>query len=123
MTSGKNVTATQPIEIDPNFFLPPNVVDMRYINLEDAGDSATTRDDDGDIVPVNYDNSDYYGSEEESAEAGTGAVSPFISPPDTVVVVSQQARVTSDGRTVIDVTLDVQDVPGAVNYDVRLTKP
>ena len=124
MTSGKSVTVAQPIEIDPNFFLPPNVVDMRYVNQEDANlDSATTRDSDtGEVVNYDYDDLSY----SEDAGDGTdpvGSAPIVVAPPDAVTVVSQQVRQTADGKFVVDVILEVDDVPGAVNYDVRLTKP
>lgn len=121
--SGKSVKITTPVTIDPNFFLPPNVVDMRYANQEDASDSVTTRSPDtGEIVSVDYDVIDYSDTGETDA-TDEEPVNTLLSPPDYVTVVSQQVRVTSDGRFVVDVILDVEDINGVVQYDVRLTKP
>lgn len=118
--SGKQVKQTQPVEIDPNFFLPPNVVDMRYVDIDEEGNSSTTRSEDtGEIISVNYDEVDY---SEFDSEPDTGTVPPLLSPPDSVTLVSQQVRVTDDGRFVVDVILEVEDMPGVINFDVRTAK-
>jgi hypothetical protein len=123
-TSAKSVKYAPPIEIDPNFFLPPTVVDMRYRNLEDASDSTTTRSDQtGEVVNVDYDEVSYSELERDTDPFENESVSTIISPPDYVTVVSQQVRVASDGKFVVDIILDVEDVPDAIQYDVRLTKP
>src|ERR1044072_2689412 len=123
-TSAKSVKYAPPIEIDPNFFLPPTVVDMRYRNLEDASDSTTTRSDQtGEVVNVDYDEVSYSELERDTDRFENESVSTIISPPDYVTVVSQQVRVASDGKFVVDIILDVEDVPDAIQYDVRLTKP
>lgn len=118
-TSGKQVKQVQPVEIDPNFFLPPNVVDMRYADIDEADDSATTRSDTGEVVSVNYDEVDY---SDLITDPGTGTVPPLLFPPDSVTLVSQQVRVTDDGRFVVDVILEVEDIPGVINFDVRTAK-
>lgn len=120
MTSSKSVKYSPPTEIDPNFFLPPNVVDMRYVNVEENEDSTMARDDDsGEIVNVDYQDTSY--SELEDSE-DSGPVSAVISPPNYAEVVSQTVRVTEDGKFVVDVVLDIEDVPGAVNYNVKVNK-
>lgn len=123
-TSAKSVKYAPPIEIDPNFFLPPTVVDMRYRNLEDAGDSTTTRSaDTGEIVNVDYDEIEFSELDSDNDPFENDTVSTFLSPPDYVNIVSQQVRVASDGKFVVDIILDVEDIPNVVQYDVRLTKP
>lgn len=123
-TSAKSVKYAPPIEIDPNFFLPPTVVDMRYRNLEDADDSTTTRSPDtGEVVSVEYDDISFNELVSDNDPFENETVSTFIAPPDYANVVSQQVRVASDGKFVVDIILDVEDVPNVVQYDVRLTKP
>lgn len=43
-------------------------------------------------------------------------------PPEMVTVVSTSARQAPDGRTVIDVVIEVEDVPGITQYDIRVAK-
>jgi len=119
MTSAKSIKYAPPVEIDPNFFIPPNVVDMRYIDLE-SQDSATDRDDDGEIVNVDYEDSSYSGLDGDSDDSGPS--SSVISPPDDITVISQTVRVTQDGKFVVDVVLDVETIPGVVNYNVKVNK-
>lgn len=45
-----------------------------------------------------------------------------ISPPAYMTVISQTARVLSDGNTVVDVVIDVEDIPGVANYEVGFIK-
>jgi hypothetical protein len=124
MTSTKSVKNAPAIVLDPNFFLPPNVVDMRYRTAEEENDSAVGRSDSGEIVNVEYDDSGFSELQEGVDENDENdSVSSFLSPPDYANVVSQTVRVTADGKFVVDVILDVEDVPGAVQYDVRITKP
>jgi hypothetical protein len=112
-------SANQPVSIDPNFFLPPNVVDMRYVDIE-GEDTSTQRDDDGEIVGTNYDDVAIYDFEQFPT---TDSASSLLSPPDTVTFVSQTVRVAADGKFVVDLIIDVEDVPGVVRYDVSLSKP
>ena len=126
--SAKSVKTAPQVTLDPNFFLPPNVVDMRYADLEVESDSATTRSTEtGEVINVDYQEVDYSEiapNPDDAAGAGNGTTSPtLIQPPDSVTVVSQTVRQTADGKFVVDVTLDVEDIPGVVQYDVRLTKP
>lgn len=122
-TSAKSVKNAQPVTLDPNFFLPPNVVDMRYVDPEVESDSATTRGDNGEVINADYNEVDYSEIASNPDDAGSNTVTYMIQPPDSVSVVSQQVRVTSDGRFVVDVILDVADIAGVVQYDVRVSKP
>jgi hypothetical protein len=119
--SAKQVKVAPPIEIDPNFFLPPDVVDMRYKEPDEENDSALVRDEStGEVVSVDYDEVGV--SDIDGSESG-GSDSDALFPPDYVTVVSQEVRVTGDGKFVVDVILDVEDIQGVIQYDVRLTKP
>ena len=42
--------------------------------------------------------------------------------PDGIMVISQTARITKDGRTVVDVVLDVGPPAGATGYDIRIAR-
>lgn len=42
-----------------------------------------------------------------------------LQPPETVQIVDQVFRKGKDGRVVVDIVLEVQDVVGATEYEVR----
>ena len=42
-------------------------------------------------------------------------------PPAAITVVSQTVKTSPDGRQVINVIIEVDDIPGVQNYDVRVT--
>lgn len=122
--SGNNVAQSSPTTLDPNFFLPPGVVDLRYINEEDVSDSMN----DVSVDPSAGDTLDEIGG--AVIDVGDGEVLPtdgqpttnYLQAPSTMSIVSQTVKVAPDGRFVVDVVIDVEDVPGAANYEVRLSK-
>ena len=111
----------QPVVVDPNFFLPPNVVDMRYIDVDEE-DTSLMRDDDGMIVAVEYDTPTDYGSEFGDTGTTSGATS-MVAPPNAITVMSEEVRAVEGGGYVVDLIIEVEDPPGALYYDISLTKP
>lgn len=102
-------------EIDPRFFLPPNVVDLGYKDsVPDTDDFQNEQSIDQVVTADDY-------VVEEVDNTG-GADENRLLPPDYVELVSQTARVTSGGGVVVDVVIDVEDVANASQFDVRLTK-
>ena len=123
MTSDKSVKRTPVRELDPNFFLPPNVVDMRYVNSEEQEqDSELVRSETGEVLQVSYDAADPSELGTDDQETDLDPLTVLLPTPDSLTLVSQNVRVTADGKFVVDVVLDVADVTGAVNYEVRVTK-
>lgn len=92
------------IEIDPRFFVPPGVHDIRQENKQ---------------------NSEY--SYDYQTQAVDGPVLEF---PDSVVpmpsgnyqIVEQRVRMTTDGRLVVDVIVDFPDVADIYSVEVSVTK-
>jgi len=118
-------SSVTPITVDPNFSIPPNVVDLNYRNIDDPADSTTSRSaDTGEVVNVTYDEVDYgeMGGDYYTYGGDTGSTD-LLYPPDSVTVVSQTVRISADGRAVVDVVLEIDDTISGVTYDVRLTKP
>jgi hypothetical protein len=110
--------------IDPNFPLPPGVIDVEYRNIDEPYNSATERSaETGEVINVDYDEVSYGESSTDDADSGGTTTSDMLYPPDSVTLVSQTVRITSDGRTVVDVILEVDNAAAGVTYDVRLTKP
>ena len=112
--STRNVVLKQPVVLDPNFFSPPGVVDVRYIN-DNETDGLYTDDSEDTVVD---------GSDSESPDdlIVNNPVSIGLQPPSNVTVVSQTVKVATDGRFVVDVVIDVEDMPGVNNYETRLSK-
>lgn len=92
------------IILDNRFFLPPGVIDVRDAGSENA--------------ELLYDPSDL---------AAEGPIldtpeSTVPMPPSSFTIVEQRVRIGSDGRAVVDVTLEFADVPGVDSIEVRITK-
>jgi len=104
-------------EIDPRFFLPPNVVDLGYKDTSSQTDDNPTEQDIDAVV-----NPDDYVTGEITEMEGTGTDEGRLLPPDYIELVSQTARVASGGTVVVDVVIDVEDIANASQFDVRLTK-
>lgn len=99
--------ATDPdkdIEIDPRFFIPPGLIDVRQSNKQ---------------------NSEYIYDDSTRAVEG-----PILETPTSVVpiaptsysIVSQRVRTSSDGRAVVDVLVEFPDIPGVQSIDIQITK-
>lgn len=116
MSINSNQVIKKPdVVIDPNFFLPPGVVDARYPNDEETDqaevDEVTDAEDASeDIV--------YYEAPENDEDNDVTT----LYPPDSVVVVSQTIRTGDNGQQVVDVILEVEDVSDSIQVDVRMAK-
>ena len=111
--SGKTISQTGPVVLDQNFTLPPNVVDVRYINESDMGGVSDTpvNDEEGTVIIVD-------GSEDDG-----GVTTPnVISAPTSMTILTQKVGIAPDGRFVVDVEIEVEDIPGVSTFEVRLTK-
>lgn len=45
-----------------------------------------------------------------------------LEPPSEFVILSQTVRTAPDGTQVVDVVIEIEDMPGAVDYQPRITK-
>ncbi len=86
---------------DPRFALPP---------LKDAEYKATSLID--DALPV-----------AESSPVETATVeSDALRPPESIQIVEQIVKRSSDGKIIVDLVIEVEDVIGANKYEYRLSK-
>lgn len=94
------------IVIDPRFSKPPNVVDVR---------------DASNVDGISYYESipDYNDFEEAEPQDQDAVGIPM--PPTSFSVVSQTVR-NVDGNQVVDVVLEVPDIPGVKQFDIRVAK-
>lgn len=59
---------------------------------------------------------------DEESELDEEEVGDELGVPGTFEVISQTLRTAPDGTQVVDVVVDVEDIEGAVKYEVRITK-
>lgn len=115
---------TKPPVIIPNVFAAPDfLLDVKQEGSTDADGSdeaagSTTAGADSTDTAVSYD----INLTQVDTDAVTVSSPALLNPPTNISVFSQTVRFTSDGRAVVDVLLDIDDVPGALTYDVRVTK-
>jgi len=121
MSINSNQVIKKPdIILDPNFFLPPGVVDARYPDeIEVDQEETTDVIDTDDVLDVD---SDTLSEVDEPEETGEDNETSVLLPPDTVIVVSQTIRAGENGQQVVDVILEVPDVDESIQIDVRMTK-
>jgi|SRR6478735_4886995 len=58
-------------------------------------------------------------TDEFDEDPNAAGVSIQIEAPESISIESQQTRALSDGQIVVDVVLNVQEVLGATNYEIR----
>jgi hypothetical protein len=96
------IQRTRDIEIDPMFHVPQNVVDVRQQNKVDG--------------QFNY-------------VPGDVAIDPILATPTSLVpmvpttfsIVDQAVRISADGRSVVDVTIEFPDIAGISSVDVQVS--
>ncbi len=100
---------TKDIYVDPMFYVPPGV------------EFKTKKEVPGGTEPEDPDNLDAFtGAPGDigGADPGPGGA---LATPTTFTVVEQIVRITTNGQAVVDLVVEVGDVPGATNYEFRVT--
>lgn len=98
------VDSSKQTVIDNHFFVPKGAVDVRQANEDDyaASYTADATAENPPIISV------------------PGAIVPM--PPTSYEIVDQHVRISPDGTTFVDVTVEFPDVAGIATIDVRMTK-
>lgn len=116
----KRSTPTDRIVIDPAFSIPIGAEDQFVYSDEFVDIDAGSSDDDSAVDSLEldvFDEIDYESSydddlyEEEALEI-----------PEDFVILSQTLRRGPGGQQVIDIVVETEDVEGAVNYEIQVTK-
>lgn len=107
-------------EVDPLFPIPAGMEDdWNY------GEDAVVESADGgaDIEETNFEDIEEVGSDMDLFDEGEGEGS-YDTPevPENLRVVTQVLRRLPDGSNVVDLVVEVDDVPNIVKFDVRVTK-
>lgn len=100
-------------DFDPNLDLPEELKNARYMELPDREDQSGDPDASIDIQDETSDDDE---SALDQDEQGTA-----MDVPSDFTIISQTTRTAPDGTQVVDIVLDVDEVYGAINYEVRLT--
>ena len=101
-------------EFDPNLPIPIGLKNARVARLPDVTEELPDSDSDIDIQTETVNDDESQLDEDDNDEE--------LQVPGTFEIVSQTVRTSPDGSQVIDVVIDVEDVDGAVKYEVRITK-
>jgi hypothetical protein len=118
-----NVIKSPEIVLDPTFFLPPDVVDVRVGNANDPSeDDGATFDDVVDSDDVLVTDEDLAGGDDSAPIDDDGEGVELLPTPQWMNIIDQQVRIAPDGKAVVDVVIELEDVSGATEYDVRITK-
>ena len=106
--------SSKDVVINPDFFLPPNVLDLRYLNTAEDGDSSSA-DSTADLtLPLD--------EVVDDVPVGNDGSSPDLPIPDGITIVSQTVRSPAGGGYVIDVIIDIPDIPGVDGFEVSVAK-
>jgi hypothetical protein len=107
------------VEINPVlFFVPDDVIDVRPSTGEDYPDipEEPTEVDPETGIDIEYVDPNDMVSDSNPDEYED------LQTPQWLTVLSQTIRIAPDGRSVVDVILEVEEVMGAEEYELRVTK-
>lgn len=124
--STANVIKTPEVVLNPVFFLPPDVIDVRVGgSSEPVEEDGVTYDDIIDADDALVDGSTDNGGISDTPNIPTdddGEGAEVLPTPQWMNIIDQQVRIAPDGKAVVDVVIELEDVTGATEYDVRMTK-
>lgn len=98
------------VEYDPNYYFPDEYVEMEAVDLGEE----QLPDDEADV--------DVFESDDTSDLEELDDTQVEVEVPEIISIV-QNIRTASDGRQVVDLVIEVEDIEDAVQFDVRVTKP
>lgn len=101
-------------DFDPNLDLP---IGLKNVNVTPTPQVGVVVDTPEDEVPSDELNVSLEYDEEDLNEDFADDI---LDAPSSLVIVEQKYRTASDGRQVVDVIIEVEDVDGALNYEFRV---
>ena len=91
-------------KVDPMFNIPDGITELEY-NEDTPSELVLTQDSDGNFVYAPNNPTPQYG----------------VATPNIIGIVGQTKRTTKSGSQVVDVVIEVDDIPGA-SYEIRINK-
>lgn len=113
-----NIVKTPEVVLNPVFFMPPDVVDIK-VGYEDTTQENIANTTYSDIID-GQDATDFDVTSGQSTDTTESGETPM--PPQFMNVVEQTVRIAPDGKSVVDVVVEFEDLLGNNEYDVRITK-
>lgn len=103
-------------DFDPNLDLP---VGLKNVNVTPTVQEGLVVDTpEGEIDP---EDTNVIGLIEDEEDLNEDFSNDILEAPGSLEVVSQTVRTAPDGRQVVDLVIEVEDVDGALNYELRVT--
>ena len=103
-------------DFDPNLELP---VGLKNVNVTPTVQEGTVVDNPSDDFDLDVQLESY--EDEASDEPDEDVPNDILEPPGSFEIVSQTVRTAPDGRQVVDIVIEVEDMPGASDYEFRIT--
>lgn len=105
------------MKFDPAIYLPSDLADAEYAPVE-RPDYVSEPDEDfvGEVID-DFTDEDPENDDQDNYDEGSIDV---LDVPSVYSVVEYLPRTAPDGTQVVDVVLEIQEVPRAVTYEVRL---
>lgn len=97
-------------ELSDHFYVPPELKNVT--RKKPANETIVPNLEQGQSADFAFD--DAFSSDEEGFEDE-------LEVPGSIEIISQTVRTAPDGRQVVDVIIDVEDVSGVLKYDIRIT--
>lgn len=108
---------TGKISLDPMFYIPEGVEELDYLDEEFSRESSIEEQEDENSFGPGF--GEEYDSEEYTSFPGEAG----LDAPDILGVIDpQMLRRIPSGQQVVDVLIEITDVAGASNYEIRVTK-
>lgn len=101
-------------DFDPNLDIPAGLKNARESISPDTIEEIPDPDADIDFQTETL--------IDEESELNEEEVGDELAVPGTFEIISQTVRTAPDGSQVVDIVIDVEEVEGAVKYEVRITK-
>lgn len=102
--------------IDPRFDVPEGLDSFAYEESVNPDELSTAEGPDSDVIEI------YTGEpsvEESDSDDFTHDAPPV---PQEFTILSQTIHMSPDGRQLVDVEIQVEDIPGVIQIDFRVTK-
>lgn len=100
--------------IDPRFDIPEGLDSFVYSEPTEAQRAALESGEDSDVITI------YTGEPTDVDYEDANHIAPAT--PQTFIISSQKIKMSPDGRQLVDVEIEVEDIPGVIQIDVRVTK-
>ena len=103
-------------DFDPNLELP---IGLKNVNVTPTVQEGTVVESPENDVELDPQTESY--EDEASDDSDEDIANDILEPPGSFEILSQTVRTAPDGRQVVDIVIEVEDMPGAADYDFRIT--